>query len=256
MNTQKNIIMSNATRTLVGISMMALAMVSFTACGKKSDSDTTGTSVSDPNGTATTGGTTTPSINPNDPNATVGNTNTTGGAGVTGNANGTMVNLAYAVLEIDPNAATPAKMYTINFLSYNPVCFYTQNVDPTYSTYPNSFNAMAVHLTNGGVAPTAGTYTVGGAAMAIDATSGFEAVTACVAPSSTLAAGSTVTLNAIDTTAKTASGTVTVTLSNGGTLTGSFTTTATCDVPATTPATMPLCTDTAGSTSPLTISYK
>ena len=153
------------------------------------------------------------------------------------------MNLGYAVLSINANATTPSKMYALNFLDYNPYCFYAQNPDPNYSTYPNTFNAMAVYLTNGTAAPVAGAYTLGGT-MAIDPSSGFEAVTNCVAPGSTFSTGSTVTLTAIDTTAKTASGTVTMNLANGGTFTGSFKTVSSCPAGTTTPAAVtPLCTN-------------
>lgn len=256
MNKQNNTTMSSATRTFVGISMMALAMVSFTACGKKSDPNptdttTTGGATGDMNNTPTTTGGTTMGGTTGEPNATTtaGGNTTMAGGGITGNQNGVAVSLPYAVVAVNANATTPSKKYAINFLSYNPFCFYTANPDPTYSSYPNSFDAMSVYLTDGTTAPTAGSYSVGGT-MAIDPNSGFEAVTNCVAPSAAIGTGSTLTLTAFDATAKTASGTVTVTLSDGTALSGSFTTTAACDKP-TDPATAaaPVCTD-------ATITYK
>ena len=245
--------MSRTTRTFVGVSMMALAMVSITACGSSSnkktdptDGTTTGSVVSGGNTTGTTppvtGGTTVGNAN-----TTTGGGNTTpGGAGITGNQNGVAVSLPYAVLQVNTAATTPSEAYGVEFLSYNPYCFYAANPDPNYTTTPNSFQAMAVYL--GSTAPKAGDYLVGGAVTAIDPNSGFEIATACTATGAKLGAGSSITFTAIDTTAKTASGMATVTLSDGSALTGSFTTTSSCDAP--TPAATaaaPVCT---------TITYK
>ena len=255
MNKQNSTTISRTTRTVVGVSMMALAMISITACGSNKNSDpttggtTTGSTVGEPNGTtppATTGGTTAGTTTVVNPNAPITGGNTTGGAGISGNQNGVAVSLPYAVLQVNTAATTPSEAYGVEFLSYNPYCFYAANPDPNYTTTPNSFQAMAVYL--GSTAPTAGSYTVGGALTAIDPNSGFEIATACAATGVKLGTGSSISFTAIDTTAKTASGMATVTLSDGTALTGSFTTTSSCDAP--TPAATaaaPVCT---------TITYK
>ncbi|RYE92768.1 MAG: hypothetical protein EOO78_28260 [Oxalobacteraceae bacterium] len=143
---------------------------------------------------------------------------------VTGSFAGVTIRLPYVLLSVDPNATVASKRYALNFISYDPCIFYT---DHPYSAFPLNFDTLGLYLSGAsGGAPVAGTYTLGGSSSIDAAASGFGAIAACKGNWSLLATDSTITLTSIDTAGKTASGTVNIALSGGGSLTGSFTTTA------------------------------
>lgn len=201
--------------TLVGASMMALALSSLAACGSKSS----GSAADSTNGTDSTS-------NSGGSTGSVVGTPLASVSTVSGTTNGQTVKMPFVTYSVS-STDTGTKKYALEFTDYDP-CIWAASHDS--SLLPKNFDLLGVYLLDqaGGAiaAPAAGTYTVGATTgNGIDAkTSGFGIVTNCVGIWPGFTSGGTVTIDSIDATSKVATGSVNLTLTGGGTITGTFTT--------------------------------
>lgn len=212
------------TSTVVFISVIALA-----ACGSSNNKSnptgtTTGATTGTPGGT-TAGGTTGAggiTTNPANPNGfSVLSTNSP----VVANVGGKQIPLPYVIFAAQPAAKDPNKIYGIEFSDYDPC---TQGTEFGWATWPTAtYNQLGFYFPS---APTAQTYNVGAAAGDIIAANGALGVGFTSSPNGTTfeckasqwlaLAGGNVTLTASD--GNTVTGTISVTFNDGSTVTGPF----------------------------------